>query len=241
MNRFLYAVHKWISAIAFVQLAIWTTTGFVFSCVSQDAMKGGKVDGAHRAPIESAPPISIERAIEAATAEIGTPDRVELRGTPSGPYYFAGGPGGSVRIDARTGEVAPVSRDEAAAIARRDQPGAPSVRAASLVEASPPIEYRDCEPADCTLPAYRVELADGAGTVLYVDRATGEVTARRNDLWRTYDFLWSLHIMDYKGRENFNHVWIRGAALLAMSTVLSGLVILTIRAVRWTRRRLARS
>ena len=84
-------------------------------------------------------------------------------------------------------------------------------------------------------------LADPAGTVVYVDAATGDVMARRNDRWRTYDFFWSLHIMDYRGREDFDHWLIRGAAILAMATVLSGIVLLTLRAVRWIGRRRARA
>lgn len=125
---------------------------------------------------------------------------------------------------------------EAGAIAQRDQPGAPGVKATSLIASSPPVEYRDCESGDCPLPAYRVTLDDPAGTVVYVDAATGDVTARRNDRWRTYDFFWSLHIMDYRGREDFNHWLIRAAALLAMATVASGIVLLTLRAVRWVGR-----
>jgi uncharacterized iron-regulated membrane protein len=84
-----------------------------------------------------------------------------------------------------------------------------------------------------------VALGDAAGTVVYVDASTGDVTARRNDRWRTYDFFWSLHIMDYRGREDFNHWLIRAAALLAMATVASGIVLLALRAARWVRRRTA--
>jgi uncharacterized iron-regulated membrane protein len=112
------------------------------------------------------------------------------------------------------------------------------VRATTLVRDAAPIEYRgECEQGDCALPAYRVALADAAGTVVYVDATTGDVTARRNDLWRTYDFLWSLHIMDYRGRESFNHLLIHAAACLAMATVLSGIVLLCVRAARWVRKR----
>ena len=143
-----------------------------------------------------------------------------------------------MRVDARSGELAPVSRAEAELIARRDQLDSPAAREITLVEGTPPLEYRDCEHAECTLPAYRVALADAAGTIVYVDAATGDVTARRNDRWRFYDFFWSLHIMDYRAREDFNHWLIRGAGLLAVATVLSGIVLLTIRATRWVRRRL---
>ena len=42
--------------------------------------------------------------------------------------------------------------------------------------------------------ATRVDFADGEGTRLYISTSTGEVIARRNDVWRFYDFFWMLHI-----------------------------------------------
>jgi len=239
MNRLLYAVHKWVSAVAFVQLAVWTVSGFVFATVSQESIRSAPVEGAHRGVVTEAPAVSIARALELAAPSSGPVAHVDLRATPSGLYFVVQGEKATVRVDARAGVLAPVTADEAGAIARRDQPGAPQLRDTTLVEASPPIEYRDCESGDCPLPVFRVALADAAGTVVYVDAATGDVSARRNDRWRTYDFFWSLHIMDYRGREDFNHWLIRGAALLAMCTVASGMILLGLRSIRWLRKRLA--
>ncbi|HEY3822131.1 MAG TPA: PepSY domain-containing protein [Polyangiaceae bacterium] len=242
MNRLLYAIHKWLSAAAFVQFALWTVSGSVFAWVSQESIRSAPVEGANRSVLAEPPGVSIARAMEVAAAGgAGAVDRVELRGTPAGALYVVHGEGATVRVDARSGEVAPVSPAEAEAIARRDQPGSPAVAGTTLVEGTAPLEYRDCEHTECTMPAYRVALADAARTVLYIDAANGEVTARRNDRWRLYDFFWSLHIMDYRAREDFNHVLIRGASLLAVATVASGIVLLTLRATRWVRRRLARA
>lgn len=123
------------------------------------------------------------------------------------------------------------TREEAEATARRDQPASPAVREARRLEAAP-VELRG-KP----LPAWRIELDDAAHTVVYVDATSGEVTARRSDLWRAYDFLWSLHIMDYRERESFNHLLIRGASVLAVLTVFSGVVLWVLRARRWWRER----
>jgi len=65
-----------------------------------------------------------------------------------------------------------------------------------------------------------------------VDGVTGEVTARRNDTWRVYDFLWGLHIMDYRGREDFRHELLIVAAVVAVLTATSGLVLWIVRAAR---------
>ena len=232
MNKTLYAIHKWISAVAFIQLTIWTMTGTLFVVLSQDAMKSTPVENAHRGALDAPPPITVARALEVAGSEPGAVERVELRGTPSGPTYLVKGDKGTVRIDARTGALAPVTQGEAETVARRDQPGSPAVRETTLVKEKPALEYRDG-----ALPAYRVALADAAGTVVYVDATTGDVTQRRNDAWRTYDLIWALHIMDYRGREHFNHPLIFIAAALALGTVLSGIVLLGVRGARWVTRR----
>jgi predicted secreted protein len=234
MNKTLYAIHKWISAIAFVQLTVWTVTGTLFVVLPQDALKSAPVENAHRGTLDAAPAVPVARALEVAGAEAGAVERVELRATPTGPFYLVKGDKGTVRVDARTGALAPVTQVEAEAVARRDQPASPAVRETTLVKGKPAIEYRDG-----ALPAYRVALADAAGTVIYVDASTGDVTQRRNDAWRTYDLIWALHIMDYRGREHFNHPLIFIAVALALGTVLSGIVLLAIRGARWVRRRAA--
>ena len=70
---------------------------------------------------------------------------------------------------------------------------------------------------------------DPSETHLYVAPLTGKVVARRSGLWRTYDFLWSLHIMDYAERENFNHWPIIIVSLLGFALTISGIGILVIR------------
>jgi hypothetical protein len=68
---------------------------------------------------------------------------------------------------------------------------------------------------------------------LYVAAANGQTSLPRTDLWRTYDFFWSLHIMDWgPARENFNTPWIVAAAILGLSTVLFGVVLLVHRFTR---------
>src|SRR5580692_898263 len=128
MTRWFYAVHKWISAAAFIQLAIWTVSGFVFATVSQESIRSTPVEGSHRGVVAEAPPVSVARALELASPSSGSVWHVDLRGTPSGIYYVVQGEHATVRVDARSGELAPVTPAEAGMIARRDQPGSPEVR-----------------------------------------------------------------------------------------------------------------
>ena len=61
--------------------------------------------------------------------------------------------------------------------------------------------------------------------MFYVGLASGRVRAVRTDAWRWFDFLWSLHIMDYEEREDFNHLLIQVLAVMGLATVLSGLTL----------------
>ena len=60
---------------------------------------------------------------------------------------------------------------------------------------------------------------------IYVGRRTGRIRAVRTDSWRLFDFLWSLHIMDYEEREDFNHLLIQALAIISLITVISGLIL----------------
>lgn len=235
MNRVLYALHRWISLVILAQFAAWLSSGLFFASFSIGEVRGEHVDTAQ--PLTSndgAALVSPATAIAIATQTgLGSIEAVELRRDGARPIYLVRGPHRvALRLDARTGALLPVERDEAEAIARRDQPGAPPIVGASLVEAGPPIEYRDHP-----LPAWRVEVADGKGTMIWIDARTGEVTARRNDRWRQYDFLWSLHIMDYRDRESFHHPLLVVAAALGLLSVTTGAALWVRRLVMWWRRR----
>lgn len=225
MNRRLYALHRWLSAAAFLQLAIWTASGAIFAFLPIETVRGPFVENAHLGTLDASSVLLPPEAL--ARAAISEPFELALRASATGQFWIVRAKGRTLRFDAATGAPAPVTRDEAIATARRDQAGAPAARAATLL-GSAPVEYRG-KP----VPAWRVELEGAAGTVVYVDATTEEVTARRSDLWRTHDFFWSLHIMDYRERETFNHWLLRGAALFALVTVMSGLALWVVRASRW--------
>jgi hypothetical protein len=100
-----------------------------------------------------------------------------------------------------------------------------------VTQASP--EYRGA------LPAWRVDFEGENAVSLYVATDTGAVTARRSMLWRTYDFLWSLHIMDFRNHEDFNTPLLIVATALALVMILTGIILFPSRLGynAWLRRR----
>jgi hypothetical protein len=235
MNRVFYALHRWLSLVALAQLAVWLGSGLFFASFPMSEVHGVHVEAAQPLATDDGAALLSPAVVIGMVAQsgFGPVEALELRRAPFGPVYIARGPHhASLRVDARNGNAVYVTREEAERAAQSDRGGNPPVDSAALVERDPPIEYRD-KP----LPAWRVVLADGSGTAVWVDAHTAEVTARRNDRWRQYDFLWSLHIMDYRGRESFHHPLLIIAVSLAILTVLSGTTLWMVRLVRWVRRR----
>ena len=58
-------------------------------------------------------------------------------------------------------------------------------------------------------------------------------------MWRTFDFLWSLHIMDFKNHEDFNTPLLIISTALALVVIVTGIVMFPARLGynRWRGRR----
>ena len=129
-------------------------------------------------------------------------------------------------------QISPVPSALAVQIAEADYVGDRRAARVSLVTEESP-EYR------AALPAWRVDFDDDANRALYVAQDTGVVTARRSTLWRVFDFLWGLHIMDFKNHEDFNTPLLIGATALALVMIVSGIILFPSRLGynAWKRRR----
>ncbi len=150
-------------------------------------------------------------------------DGAQLRRWHDGPVWALETSLDPVTVDAVTGaRRTPVDRSAAVAIAQAGFAGDAAIGEVIYLP-EPTFEYRRPN------PAWRVSFEDGEGTRLYVNARTGEIDARRNAMWRVFDFFWMLHVMDYRERENFNHPLIISMAVLALLTVLAGLSLLVVR------------
>lgn len=223
-------VHKWLALIVGVQIFIWIATGLFFTAVPIE-----QVRSEHRireiAPVvlSAADLSAIPNAIEGDQAPI----RLTVENRPEGARIVADYADGSAALfDARTGQrLSPLTQDAAVAIARSRINTDARVAAAELVQKASP-EYR------AALPAWRVTFDEPGQLAIYVGANTGQVTARRSDLWRIYDFLWALHIMDYREHENFNHAPIIIVSVLAFLSTIAGIALIPYR-FRWRRKKAA--
>lgn len=236
MKRWWFTVHKWLALVVALQVLAWFASG-LFMVMSPIARVRSEHNIREVAPTDLravGPLIGAEQAMAAAGVPVSRLELAEIAGRTVWRIDSAGKP--FALIDAKTGApLAPLDEKFAREIAAADFSGAGKIASAKYFGASdkPPIEYRGA------LPVWQIVFDDKGKTHIYVQALTGKVAARRSGLWRAYDFLWSLHTMDWVGRDNFNNPQVILFTVLSLVMAITGIGILVIRF--WPRRGRAKS
>lgn len=214
-------VHKWLALLVAIQVLFWVGSGLFFTLYPIEQVRSEHL-------IRPVQPQAVDTTTFGALANIRgpageAPTKLTLDYRASDQVIVAEfGDAPPSMFDADTlQQLSPLTPDAAAVIARAHVTIAEAPASITRVEAETP-EYRGA------LPAYRVQFEDN-GLAVYVAEQTGVVTARRSDLWRVYDFLWALHIMDWQNHEDFNHPLLITTAALTLISVIAGIVLLPFR------------
>jgi hypothetical protein len=204
--------HRWLAVITALQLLAWTASGVFFAFVDIDHVRG---EG-HVIPMDGQRFEPASLAFEA--REIST-----LRIIPRLPGEWVA----EVRPHDADLEWLSLSGDPLPALTRDQALTLGSLRTdlapdtAEWVDSGPlAAEYRGRP-----LPLWRVYSSSDASTVAYLHASSGEVVAIRNTAWRWWDFLWSLHIMDYDDRDTIGTVLLKVFSVLALVTAVAGIVL----------------
>ena len=205
--------HKWLGLFVGAQVVVWSLSGLYMTAVHIDIIHGDHL-------VREAPPRGVDAAeladplVLCARQQAAAVRLVWLRGRPA---YALEGEKGSVLVDARTGVAVPApTPEEIRSIALSRYTGDEPIASARLVT-EVPGEIRGREP-----PLGRVEFANWNKPTFYLSPVTGELVSRRHELWRVFDFVWMLHIMDYDERENVNNPLLRAFTWAAVTLALSG-------------------
>jgi hypothetical protein len=132
------------------------------------------------------------------------------------PAYIVASEEGPKLVDAATGSVLPPpSEADIRRLAQYRFRGEEKLESVRLIDELPG-EIRGRKP-----PVWRADFGGWNKPTLYFSPATGELLTRRHELWRVFDFVWMLHIMDYETRDDVNNWLLRpftwGALLMAVS------------------------
>lgn len=210
--------HKWIALVVGVQALLWMLSGLYMTVISIDVIHGDHLAHANDRPLSASGPLvdtstlanqfpglisfRLKRFLDREVYEVHQADAITL-------------------VDARSGvRLSPLSDAMARQLAQALYRGKAPIRTVELVKQAPQ------EVSTRPVPMWRVEFADNNETTLYLSPHTGELLAKRHDLWRWFDFLWMLHIMDYEERADVNNTLLRVAASAGLLFALSGLWLL---------------
>ena len=214
------SAHRWLGFLIGVQVLLWVIGGLIMS-----SLKLHEVRGQHLAAPEV--PVQLQAQelglpLKQLLAQLEAPvSQVTLTEFLTRPVYQVTTDSGVQMIDAGTGAaLSPISQEQALLVAKADYSGDSPLADVRWVT-EPGSEYRGRD-----LPLWRVGINDDLNTALYIDPDTGAVVARRNRLWRIFDFVWMLHIMDYQEREEINHPLLIIAAATALLFSISGAYLL---------------
>ena len=194
-NIFIRSLHRYLSIFIAIQLLLWTVSGIYFAFNKIELIRGEQ----YRLPT------NVEYRIF---------DRL-------GQQVIASNKDGNIvyRTYPEGNLLEKLSVEEAKLIASIKTSLEP-VSAILLTESLPGSEYRGR-----SLPIYQITTTSKDDTNIYLDPLSGDVLAIRSDSWRMWDFLWSLHIMDYDQRDNINNFLLRLFSILALVSSISGILL----------------
>ncbi len=220
--------HRYLGVVIGVQLLLWTIGGLYFSWSDIDEIHGDHLIK-HQAVISTdislAPLSNILNKIkkENRVDSIIGIKLINILQKPTYQIRYFSGNTERVRLaDAQSGNLRdPISKGEAIILADSYfLPEADVDEVIYLESTGSHHEYRE-KP----LPAWAVSYDYPGNPVIYIAANEGTYQNIRHRNWRSFDFLWMLHTMDYKDRDHFGNILLRSFSLLAVVTVISGYVL----------------
>lgn len=211
-------IHKWLALFVGIQAVIWTISGMYMVAVHIDYIHGD-----HLVRAEAPKPVDLSGFVAPSAILAKEPKAREVKlGTMLDlPVWRADTPEGAKIFDARSGsELPPLTKPQVEEAARRVYTGDPTIVSTKLLTKAP-LEMQSRKP-----PYWQVEFEGWNRPTLYISPTTGELISRRHNLWRIFDFVWMMHIMDYSERTNVNNPLLRVATWSAVAMAIAGAILL---------------
>jgi uncharacterized iron-regulated membrane protein len=219
LQRKLRRWHRWLAIITAVQLLAWTLSGIFFAFIDIEFVRGAD----HRQP-------ALQTPIDLSAASWITADATEVLIRNRLPDEVVVGVVGleETRWYLPNGNVLPALTEIEALQLAGLKTDLNANRAVLITEAVVGSEYRGR-----ALPLWRVFKDKNPSTVAYIDATSGELVAIRNTAWRWWDFLWSLHIMDYDDRDTIGTLLLKLFSVMSLLTAIAGIALFISLPKKW--------
>ena len=214
-------LHKWLGLFVGAQALAWIVSGFYMVAVNIDFIHG---DTLVRNVASPAPRTSTWYSLADVRARHEGIESIRIKGLPGfgHPLYEVRTADNVVLLDAVDGApISPLPRAQVESLARHYYSGAADLAGLQLLTGEPPLEIQSRP-----LPLWRAQFDDWHETTLYIHPDSGELVTRRHRLWRWFDALWMLHIMDYEARTDANNGLLRFSTVAGLAFAGSGIWLL---------------
>ena len=222
--RLVPRLHNILGLIVGGQVLLWIVSGFFFTFYPIEQIRGEHLRA--EAPATLTLPAGGLAPIDGVVgADVAT---VRLKPFLGGAVYETETATGMALFDAVTGaRLSPLGEALARDVAEADWAGDGALANVSLIDPAPRESGRGQGRA-----MWRADFAGKDTATFWIDPQTGDIAAVRTGLWRTYDLLWGLHIMDWTSRETFTSWWMKAAAFLSLVLTLAGIWLVIVRVAR---------
>lgn len=215
-------IHKIVGLAAGLLFLSWTASGLFFSLFPIETIRGDPwrptVNHGDLAQMNVA--VSAQEILQAQDEPV---INLQLTTFLDRPVWVLQTASTRQMIDAVSGAVrSPLSQDDIdAVIARFDTrpDGLGRQTVVYRIDENPLREYGG------PMPAWVIEYEPGQQRI-YLDAVTGQVHTVRTTRWRIFDVLWRFHILDFTGQDRIDAWWLKLAAFLGLTMVLSGLILI---------------
>lgn len=218
--------HRYLGLILGIQFILWTLGGLYFSWTNIDEIRGDNLKNRNPSLVFDqgfvSPSTFLNHHLKATDSLIS----LEVVSILKKPFYLlvytTKGSEKVKLINAVTGRTRlPLNKDDAIRIAQEKLNVDATVDNVEIItETNGHHEYRERP-----LPAFAITFSAPAKTTVYVSQDYGNVQTFRNNKWRVFDFLWMMHTMDYKERDNLNNWLLRAFSIFGLVTILSGFTL----------------
>ena len=219
-------VHRYLAYIIGLQVFLWLLGGVAFAWIPfQSLVKGGAVL-AEQEP--TALPDGWWRQLDTLPANLAPQGEVSISESAQGALLFFRAEDERHWLRLADGSIdSSPSVDEVDAFASSLYAGTGELVSVERIQSPDAQIFGLVHELYGREDVWQARFDDASGTRFYFDGATGRYLTVRNHFWVVYDALWRLHIMDYRGGEDFNNwllsVFSVSALLFALSGALLGI------------------
>lgn len=206
--------HIWLGWLVGFPTLMWMVTGLYMAAKPIEEVRGNHLR------VEQAVQPLVLPGSALASAEFPIREMRAVMQDGRAVAILTGMDGSTRRVDIQSGAALPaLSANDARLIVAEQIKGGDQIRSVTAFDAdNVPFEFRR------EMPVWQVALEDGAH--IYIGRDTGQIEAVRTRWWRGFDFMWGLHIMDLRTREDTSHPILILFAALGVIGALLGCILM---------------